>query len=650
MNAFGKFKDGLGEVGRGVHGVAGSVGRGVGDIAGGVQGVAGSVQHAVFNAERHGEHKGEGNLNDDAEVTHGEHTERKDDQRHSALDGGVKNDEEHEEHDAKAKSDERDAKAKGDEGDAKAKHDEADAKAKHDETDAKAKHDETDANVKHDEVKHDSSAVPPPARSLAGFLSAPANIAKAALDAPRNVARKGLDVGASAAHAGLDVTSSVAHAGLDVSSSVAHAGLNAGSSVAQAGLNAGSSVAQAGLNAGSSVAQAGLNAGSSVAHAGLDAGSSVAHAGFDVGSSVAHAGGALGSSALNLTAAAAHSTLDAGAAITHAGINFAATIGAPAATIGTTIAHSTLDITSSAVQLTTSSLALPSTALSAVVSAASSTAQGRFEPLGVGLKALDALQVLGNEVKGDITAINGLSLDAVKAVRDMTSKAVDMKGKLPTFFNPSASGVVRTTDTTLGLTLLGIPHKFATIAAHVLHALFSYSTGDSWVSFDRTLPITISRMGRTRWGKGWGNFSRVEWLTDIDIAKLLLPSSSPVSHLAASTYLAYITLARQGFGALLLLFEWGTTWPFYMPSLPNVPAMNLPHIGNIPLVGDVGRAVAGLGEQLHVNPGDLGAVVLKAILPTIISNYKKAHAADPNLTPGEVPPAVETVAMPGALA
>ena len=46
----------------------------------------------------------------------------------------------------------------------------------------------------------------------------------------------------------------------------------------------------------------------------------------------------------------------------------------------------------------------------------------------------------------------------------------------------------------------------------------------------------------------------------------------------------YWKLGRQGFGILLLLFEWGTTWPFYMPSL-TIP------IPQIPFADDIGCVV-----------------------------------------------------------
>ena len=44
----------------------------------------------------------------------------------------------------------------------------------------------------------------------------------------------------------------------------------------------------------------------------------------------------------------------------------------------------------------------------------------------------------------------------------------------------------------------------------------------------------------------------------------------------------YLKEARQGFGVLLLLFEWGTTWPFYIPPNP---------IHEIPFHDEIGMVV-----------------------------------------------------------
>lgn len=42
------------------------------------------------------------------------------------------------------------------------------------------------------------------------------------------------------------------------------------------------------------------------------------------------------------------------------------------------------------------------------------------------------------------------------------------------------------------------------------------------------------------------------------------------------------SFSRQYFGILLLIFEWGTTWPFLMPDLP---------VEQIPFKDDIGKVV-----------------------------------------------------------
>ena len=90
--------------------------------------------------------------------------------------------------------------------------------------------------------------------------------------------------------------------------------------------------------------------------------------------------------------------------------------------------------------------------------------------------------------------------------------------KTPTFFDPDADGIVRVPDTVRGLALLGLGEKYATYVAYVLHSTFSYSTSDSWVpALDRSLPIHLTKMSNTRWGKNWGSFERIQWISDVDI-------------------------------------------------------------------------------------------------------------------------------------
>ena len=77
---------------------------------------------------------------------------------------------------------------------------------------------------------------------------------------------------------------------------------------------------------------------------------------------------------------------------------------------------------------------------------------------------------------------------------------------------------------------------------------------------------------------------------------------------------------RQAFGVLLLIFEWGTTWPFYLPDLP---------IQKIPFSDDIGKVVW-VRSDICTTFGPRSLDVQKAILPTITSNFKKTKAAQAN--------------------
>jgi hypothetical protein len=69
-----------------------------------------------------------------------------------------------------------------------------------------------------------------------------------------------------------------------------------------------------------------------------------------------------------------------------------------------------------------------------------------------------------------------------------------------------------------GFVLLGLDEKSAWYAAFALHALFAYPTSESWWPWiDKQLPINVARMGRTSWGRNWGNFDRINWIEDLDI-------------------------------------------------------------------------------------------------------------------------------------
>ncbi|KAF7982600.1 hypothetical protein HWV62_27626 [Athelia sp. TMB] len=237
---------------------------------------------------------------------------------------------------------------------------------------------------------------------------------------------------------------------------------------------------------------------------------------------------------------------------------------------------------------------LTGTALGGVVDLAVQTSGAVFEPVGAGLKTLDGLQELAGP---GVDFINGLPMGAVREFASLTTKALNMSGKTPTFFDPNADGIVGIPDTTKGLVLLGLDESTAGYAAIALHGIFSYPTSDSWVPHpDKTMPIHVANMHKTRWGKNWGNFERLDWVDDVNIDDFFADKAEQKS------YAEYWKQSRQYFGILLLIFEWGTTWPFYMPDIP---------IAQIPF------------------SDELGTVVRKAILPTILKNFQNARDADP---------------------
>jgi hypothetical protein len=93
--------------------------------------------------------------------------------------------------------------------------------------------------------------------------------------------------------------------------------------------------------------------------------------------------------------------------------------------------------------------------------------------------------------------------------------------KTPTFFDTDADGIVVVPDTVRGLVLLGLDEKNATYAAYALHAVFSYSTSEKLLpDLSKSLPIHVANMGKTRWGKNWGSFERIDWVDDVEIDKV----------------------------------------------------------------------------------------------------------------------------------
>ncbi|KIM76980.1 hypothetical protein PILCRDRAFT_825736 [Piloderma croceum F 1598] len=259
--------------------------------------------------------------------------------------------------------------------------------------------------------------------------------------------------------------------------------------------------------------------------------------------------------------------------------------------IGQRVAQSGLDL---GANVATGTATFAGTALGGVVSAAAETSGAVFEPVGSGLRAIQGLDKLGQGVE----TINGLSLGAVRQVGALTTKALNMTAMTPKFFDPDGDNIVTVPDTERGLALLGLDEKKSKYAAYALHTVFSYPTSEKWMpSMDTALPIHIANMGKTRWGKNWGSFDRIDWVDDVEIDEFFAPQNDN------ETWSDSFKRGRQYFGILLLIFEWGTTWPFYIPPVP---------VQEIPFHKEI------------------GTVVRKAILPTILSNLKRAREADSN--------------------
>ncbi|KAJ7699300.1 hypothetical protein B0H17DRAFT_306718 [Mycena rosella] len=263
--------------------------------------------------------------------------------------------------------------------------------------------------------------------------------------------------------------------------------------------------------------------------------------------------------------------------------------------IGETVARTGLDMTGSVVVGT---VGLAGTAVGGVVNLAAETSGAVFEPVVAGLRSIEGLQGLADNLE----KINGLPMAAIKQVSSLTFKAMNMSGKTPTFFDTDADGVVRFDDTVKGLIVLGLEEKNARYAAYALHGAFSYSTSDSWIpARDTSLPINVSRLNNTRWGKNWGSFDRIEWCSDLDIETFFETADKETGTI--EKWRKTLTQGRQGFGALLLIFEWGTTWPFWMPPMPAT---------EIPFQDDIGK------------------VIRTVVLPTIFKNWQRAHGIEPN--------------------
>ncbi|KAG7093272.1 hypothetical protein E1B28_006955 [Marasmius oreades] len=231
------------------------------------------------------------------------------------------------------------------------------------------------------------------------------------------------------------------------------------------------------------------------------------------------------------------------------------------------------------------------TAVEQVVNIASSTTDNILSPIANSLKAVEGLEALGEGVD----SINGLSTQALQGIASATKKALDTAGKTPTFFDPDGDGIVKLSDTCKGFVAIGLEENYAKAAAYALHSTFSYPTSESWnpvplihPKSGYEFPIKIENMVKTKWGKNWGNFERVDWVQDADIERFF-------GLRERTTWTEYWTDVKSYFGTALLIFEWGTTWPYM-----SVPGSNLA-------------------------AGEIGAILRTVILPTIAKTHENAE-------------------------
>ncbi|KAF7333396.1 Caleosin domain-containing protein [Mycena venus] len=189
---------------------------------------------------------------------------------------------------------------------------------------------------------------------------------------------------------------------------------------------------------------------------------------------------------------------------------------------------------------------LGGTAIDGVITAVTTTTGIAFDPIANSLKSIEGLEGLGEGIDN----INGLSTTALRTVGDTTKKALQLAGRAPTFFDPDSDGIVNFADTQRGFTLLGLQENHAKIAAYALHSTFTYSTADAWLTIPNTstLPVKIDNISNTRWGRNWGNYERVDWVSDADMETFFGVRER-------QSWTEYWTDTKSYFGTALLIFD-----------------------------------------------------------------------------------------------
>ncbi|KAF7340771.1 Caleosin domain-containing protein [Mycena sanguinolenta] len=388
------------------------------------------------------------------------------------------------------------------------------------------------------------------------------------------------------------MTSLLSNAGNSLSDGAASLGKgvkDTGSTVGQGVTDAGSAVGKGASNVGQGV---GISDGGSVAFKGLN------DAGQTVGKGVGDAGQTIGKG-----------IGDAGQAGWQAGSSAIGKGFSSGFEIAASLSKETLDLQRNVAGGVSS---LGGTAIDGVITAVTTTTGVVFDPVANSLKSIEGLEGLGE----GIDSINGLSTTALQSVGETTKKAIKLAGRVslfpeftmfrpvdprnpsgqaPTFFDPDADGIVNFADTQRGFALLGLKENHAKIAAYALHSTFTYSTADAWLTIPNTstLPVKIDNISNTRWGRNWGNYQRVDWVSDADVETFF-------GIRERQSWTEYWTDIKSYFGTALLIFEWGTTWPFAVPQLAELEPAS-------PIVSQ------------------LGLIMRTVILPTIVKGREHAR-------------------------
>ncbi|KAJ7888615.1 hypothetical protein B0H14DRAFT_3714822 [Mycena olivaceomarginata] len=331
-----------------------------------------------------------------------------------------------------------------------------------------------------------------------------------------------------------------------------------GSAIGQGVTDAGSAVGKGVSDVGQGAFDAGKTAGKGVGDFSGSAGKGVGDFSGSAGEGISSGGSAAFKGVGDAGQAVGTGISDAGKAGWQAGVRTAGKGFSSGFEIAASLSKNTLDLQKNVASGVTS---ITGTAIDGVITAVTTTTGAVFDPVAASLKSIEGLQGLGEGVD----AINGLLTTALQSVGETTKKAISLAGRAPTFFDPDADGIVNFADTQRGFTLLGLKESQAKIAAYALHSTFTYSTADAWLTIPNasTMPVKIDNISNTRWGKNWGNYERVDWVSDTDVETFFGVRER-------QSWTEYWTDIKSYFGTALLIFEWGTTWPFAIPQLANL--------------------------------------------------------------------------------